>query len=210
MPQQSRKVLLENRANRANKFEQRRKELAASALEALAENGYANTSLRDIASKSGFSLGTLHYYFEDKVDLISYCTRVYKLDFIDAFNSLIDAANSLDELIDEFVKFTVQSVADNGETHRLWYDMKSQALFEPEFNDSVSEVDKLLEGIIDNLVAKAREFSGSEISMTVQQCYWVLDGFFQHYLRLHLLGEPSALKEYSQELHKFLSSVLRQ
>jgi hypothetical protein len=28
------------------------------------------------------SLGMLHYYFEDRSDLIIYCVRIYKQDFV--------------------------------------------------------------------------------------------------------------------------------
>ncbi|WP_460239897.1 TetR/AcrR family transcriptional regulator [Aurantivibrio infirmus] len=208
VPQQSRKVILEGRANRPNKFEERRRELAAAALEALAENGYANTSLRDIASKSGFSLGTLHYYFEDKVDLIAYCTRVYKLDFIEAFNTLIAEANTINALLEGFVQCSVRSVAEDSHTHRLWYDIKSQALFESEFNDSVKEVDLLLANMVNNLVTKAKALSNTNAQMSAQRAYWMLDGFFQYYLRAHLAGEAGALKKYEQDMRSFLQWLL--
>ncbi len=53
-------------------------QLAAAALQTLSELGYARTSLREIAQNSEFSHGVLHYYFTDKVDLITYCVRQYK------------------------------------------------------------------------------------------------------------------------------------
>src|SRR5882724_4138226 len=60
---------------RVDKFSARRIELAEAALETLAELGYARTSLREIAQKSEFTHGVLHYYFSDKVDLICCCVR---------------------------------------------------------------------------------------------------------------------------------------
>ena len=53
-----------------DKFAERRAQLADAALQTLAELGYARTSLREIAQNSQFSHGVLHYYFNDKVDLI--------------------------------------------------------------------------------------------------------------------------------------------
>ena len=58
-----------------DKVAQRRSELAAAALKTLAEQGYARTGLREIAANSEFSHGVLHYYFRDKVDLITHCVR---------------------------------------------------------------------------------------------------------------------------------------
>ena len=62
----------------AEKFAERRAELADAALQTLSELGYARTSLREIAQNSAFTHGVLHYYFEDKVDLILCGVRQYK------------------------------------------------------------------------------------------------------------------------------------
>ncbi len=67
-----------------DKFAERRDQLAAAALQTLAELGYANTSLRDIAQNSDFSHGVLHYYFADKFELITYCVRQYKAECVTA------------------------------------------------------------------------------------------------------------------------------
>ena len=61
----------------ADKFVERREQLARSALTTLAELGYARTSLREIAQNSEFSHGVVHYYFDDKLDLIIACVRLY-------------------------------------------------------------------------------------------------------------------------------------
>src|SRR5580698_7702400 len=62
----------------ADKYDQRRNELAESALRTLGERGYTRTSLREIATNSEFSHGVVHYYFADKLELIVYCVRYYK------------------------------------------------------------------------------------------------------------------------------------
>ena len=62
----------------AEKFNERRAELADAALQTLAELGYARTSVREIAQNSAFTHGVLHYYFNDKVDLILCSVRQYK------------------------------------------------------------------------------------------------------------------------------------
>src|SRR6185503_10037661 len=55
--------------SRVDKFEARRAELADATLATLGELGYARTSLREIAQKTEFSHGVLHYYFRDKNEL---------------------------------------------------------------------------------------------------------------------------------------------
>ena len=73
--------LADRKANKARKRENRKREIAQSAISALKLYGYARTTLRDIASQSEMSLGSLHYYFEDKDELLIYCVRQYKSEF---------------------------------------------------------------------------------------------------------------------------------
>src|SRR6201982_4208095 len=81
-----------------DKFAERRDQLAAAALQTLAELGYAKTSLRDIAQNSDFSHGVLHYYFADKFELITYCVRQYKAECVTRYDSIVATAGSAAEL----------------------------------------------------------------------------------------------------------------
>src|SRR5260370_7218894 len=84
--------------SRVDKFSARRIELAEAALETLAELGYARTSLREIAQKSAFTHGVLHYYFSDKVDLICCCVRHYRATSVTRSNPTTSPPNTLDDL----------------------------------------------------------------------------------------------------------------
>ena len=88
--------MLEGRA--VDKVAQRRSELAAAALKTLSELGYARTSLRDIAANSEFSHGVLHYYFRDKVDLITHCVREYKAQCVTRYDQVVATSSSASEL----------------------------------------------------------------------------------------------------------------
>ena len=61
----------------ADKYDERRNQLAESALQTLGELGYARTSLREIANNSEFSHGVVHYYFADKLELIVYLSLIH-------------------------------------------------------------------------------------------------------------------------------------
>src|ERR1700756_3674609 len=130
---------------RVDKFSARRVELAEAALETLAELGYARTSLREIAQKSEFTHGVLHYYFSDKVDLICCCVRHYKAKCVTRYDQITSAAQSRDELMKGFLEKLGETVRDEARMHRLWYDLRSQSLFEEAFRDDVAEIDKSLE-----------------------------------------------------------------
>jgi len=77
-----------------DKFNARRIELAEAALATLAELGYARTSLREIAQKSDFTHGVLHYYFSDKFDLICCSVRHYKAKCVTRYDQITATAKS--------------------------------------------------------------------------------------------------------------------
>ena len=81
---------------RVDKFEARRGELADATLQTLGELGFARTSLREIALKTAFSHGVLHYYFRDKVELITYCVRRYKEHCVTRYDEIVTEATSAD------------------------------------------------------------------------------------------------------------------
>src|ERR1700754_5150565 len=86
------------RRSPADKFEERRRELAVAALQTLGELGYARTSLREIAVNSPYSHGVVHYYFADKIELITYCVRQYKADCVTRYDDIVAEAQSAEEL----------------------------------------------------------------------------------------------------------------
>ena len=53
------------------KSEISRQQVLDAAIRALAERGYARTSVSDIAAQAGMSKGAVHYHFDSKADLIA-------------------------------------------------------------------------------------------------------------------------------------------
>ena len=80
------------RTAREQRVDERRTQLAQSALATLGELGYASTSLREIAQNSEFTHGVVHYYFADKVELIIHCVRLYKTQCVSRFDEIVVTA----------------------------------------------------------------------------------------------------------------------
>src|SRR3954451_23031912 len=104
---------------RIDKFEERRRELADAALQTLSELGYARTSLREIAQNSEFSHGVLHYYFRDKVELITHCVRQYKAECVTRYDQIIATAGSAGELRQDFAAAMADTLLQDAPMHRL-------------------------------------------------------------------------------------------
>jgi AcrR family transcriptional regulator len=176
-----------------DKFGRRRAQLANSALQTLAELGYARTSLREIAQNSEFSHGVLHYYFRDKVDLITYCVRQYKAECVTRYDQIVSGARSADELRRGFGEALADTLREDASMHRLWYDLRNQSLFEESFHADVLEIDKSIERMIWRIVSQFSELSATPLAVDSATAYAMFDGLFQQALFRHLAGDEHAI-----------------
>jgi AcrR family transcriptional regulator len=191
-----------------DKFGDRRRELAAAALRTLSELGYARTSLREIALNSPYSHGVLHYYFADKVELITFCVRQYKAECVQRYDRIVERSEPAGVLAADFGEALVTTLVDDAPMHRLWYDLRSQALYEASFRDDVLEIDATLERMIWQVVSRFAELRGAEVAMPPSWCYAMFDGLFQQALLRHLSGVESATGDLREGALQLLELVV--
>lgn len=170
-------------------------ELAQHAVATLAQLGYARTSLRDIAEQSGCSVGLIHYYFVDKIDLISFCVRTYKRDFVDALDEAMTTAPNPAAVAERFVGGLVDALEHDAQTHRLWYDIRTQALFDEQFHEVVDEIEQDLIAMIGRLLGHLRCRC-----VAPRAAYLSLDATFRYYLYRSLRSDPDAATQLREGL----------
>jgi AcrR family transcriptional regulator len=167
------------RVSGIDKIERRRVALAESALKTLGELGYARTSLREIANNSEFSHGVVHYYFRDKIDLISYCVRHYKTKCAQRYDEVVETAASADELAVGFLGKMMQTLVEETPMHRLWYDLRAQSMFEEQLRDEVTAIDQLLEQMIWRILTRYADLVGGTPAVDPPTAYALIDGLFE-------------------------------
>jgi AcrR family transcriptional regulator len=177
---------------KAARSAEKKRELALHALSSLAELGYARTNLRDVAQRSGASLGVIHYYFENKAELIACSIVLYKEGFAREVREVIAAHAMPQELASALAAFMEQTVIEQPGLHRLWYDVRAQAQFEPAFQACVQEVEQALQGIFDALFARLEAMQVPLSDADPLRLYIILDGWFRHFLQQHLAGDTGA------------------
>jgi len=190
-----------------DKFSARREELAEAALETLAELGYARTSLREIAQNSKFTHGVFHYYFSDKIELICFCVRYYKAKCVTRYDQVVATAQTRDALMAGFLEKLGETLRDEAPMHRLWYDLRAQALFEDAFRDDVTAIDTSLEAMIWRIASRFAELGDKTPAVSSGALYAVFDGLFQRYLLKHLSGDPKAIPTFLDEVKALLPIV---
>ena len=190
-----------------DKFAERRAQLADAALQTLAELGYARTSLREIAQKSQFSHGVLHYYFSDKEDLITHCVRQYEAACVTRYDEIVATVSSAAELKREFSAAMAQTLATDAPMHRLWYDLRNQSLFEESFRADVLEIDQRREEMIWRVISRYADFAGITVALSPAAAYAILDGLFQQALLHQLAGDENAASDLAANVVRVLESL---
>ncbi|MGV8875832.1 MAG: TetR/AcrR family transcriptional regulator [Rhodococcus sp. (in: high G+C Gram-positive bacteria)] len=196
---------IEERAR--NKFESKRTELAQATLHTLAELGYARTSLREIAQNSEFSHGVLHYYFTDKLDLITHAVRQYEAICVTRYDEVVANAIDATGLYADFEAKYFATLAEDAGIHRLWYDLRNQALFDDSFRTEVLEIEERRVDMIWRVVARYCELRGTTPSLDRTSAYVLLDGIFQRALLHHLAGKSAEIDSARAQLHSAFAMV---
>lgn len=177
----------------ADKFDARRDQLAESALKTLGELGYARTTLREIANNSTFSHGVVHYYFHDKLDLVIHSVRYYKARCVTRYDSVLANSMTADGLVEAFAAKLAETIREEAPMHRLWYDLRTQSMFEEQLREAVAVIDKTLEEMIWRVVSRYSELAGRAPALDSPLAYGMLDGLFQQALLAYVSGHAEVL-----------------
>ena len=173
----------------------RRDELAESALRTLGELGYARTSLREIAANSPFSHGVVHYYFRDKAELITYCVRSYKARCIARYDDIVAESTGAVELSARFADRLAETIVEEGAMHRLWYDLRTQSMFDEGLRPDVIAIDAALEAMVWRVVERHAQLADRPLTIDPGCAYAMLDGLFERALLGHTAGDPNTLPQ---------------
>ncbi|WP_218576968.1 TetR/AcrR family transcriptional regulator [Phytohabitans rumicis] len=193
---------------RVDKFEARRAELADATLATLGELGYARTSLREIAQKTEFSHGVLHYYFRDKIELITYCVRRYKAHCVTRYDEIVAEAGDPEVFASRFADALVVTMSEDTAMHRLWYDLRCQAMFDKALLPTVSDLDRQLEEMIWRVVSRYADLAATTPAVSSAAAYSVFDGLFENCLMRHSAGDSTAADRLRTEAGWLLARLM--
>ncbi|WP_307873192.1 TetR/AcrR family transcriptional regulator [Paractinoplanes ovalisporus] len=191
------------------KSDRRREELAESALTTLGAMGYARASLREIAGNSPFSHGVVHYYFQDKTELVIYSVRHYKRRCVTRYDAVVSDSTSPEELVEAFAAKLAQTIREEAPMHRLWYDLRTQSMFEPALRDAITEIDGTLEAMIWRVVDRYATLAGRPPSVGAPAAYGMLDGLFQQALLAYTAGGEPVLDGLATQVRVVLPLLVR-
>ncbi|NMO02551.1 TetR family transcriptional regulator [Gordonia sp. TBRC 11910] len=198
-----------DRFERVDKFQRRRGELADATLATLGELGYARTSLREIAQKTEFSHGVLHYYFKDKIELITFGVRRYKEHCVTRYDEAVATATDAPQLAAGFADALVDTLVVDTAMHRLWYDLRTQSAFEEALRPTVIDLDHQLQDMIWRVVVAYAKLRAATVAVDEFAAYTMFDGLFENCLIRYVSGDGSVVETLRGQAVWLLDAVCR-
>ena len=93
--------------------------------------------------------------------------------------------------------------------HRLWYDMRSQAMFEVALQPTVVDLDRQLEEMVWRVVTRHAELCDTEPAVPSVTAYSVFDGLFENSLIRHLAGDAGAAERLRTESVWLINTLMK-
>ena len=103
-----------------------------------------------------------------------------------------------------------ETLVDDAPMHRLWYDLRTQAMFDEVLRPDVLMIDATLEDMIRRVLSRYAELSGFPLVADSPTAYAMLDGVFERALLRHLAGQPEALDFLRERAVAMLPRLLAQ
>lgn len=128
---------------RRTKKDQKIDAILLSTIQLLAERGYADTSIADIASHAKVYKSLLHYYFKDKEDLVSKALASRSNTMIQPTKEALSNVESIEELVDGAIFFFKRDIEQNPDFFALifetWCTGRRSVRIRQEFNAGINQ-----------------------------------------------------------------------
>jgi len=147
------------RAGNAGTADQRREQMLRAALDVIAERGFAETRIADVAERAGTSPALVIYYFKTKDQLLTEAIRFSEDSWYETgmrrMAQIPTAAGKLEEL----VAMTTLPEADSypASSWALWLDLWAQSVHHPEVAGVRQKFDERWRDLICSLVVAGQE-----------------------------------------------------
>jgi AcrR family transcriptional regulator len=146
-------------ANNAGTADQRREQMLRAALDVIAERGYADSRIADVAERAGTSPALVIYYFKTKDQLLTEAIRFSEDTWYEAGTRRMADIPTAAGKLEEIVAMSCLPEADSEPTSSwaLWLDLWAQAVRHPEVAGVRQKFDERWRDLICSLVVTGQE-----------------------------------------------------
>ena len=157
----------------------RREEMLAAAAQLIAERGFSDTRISDVATRIGASPALVIYYFGTKDSLLTEALRWSERSFYAAVEEMLAVTPGLEDRIQNLVAWCLPEAHKLTAEWGLWFDLWVQAFRHPEVKKDRAELDQQWRDLVTRVVRAGIE-SGeiAEIDVESFAIMWtaLLDG----------------------------------
>jgi len=134
--------------------DQRRDQMLAAAAELIAERGFGDTRITDVAKRVGASPALVIYYFGTKDKLLTEALRYSEQAFYAVADELLATTSSMVPRLETLVRLTCipQSKNEIAGAWGLWFDLWAQAFRHPEVKKDRVELDQRWRSMVAQVV----------------------------------------------------------
>src|SRR6266702_6853025 len=175
-------VSMRVQANNAGTADQRREQMLRAALDVIAERGYAESRIADVAERAGTSPALVIYYFKTKDQLLTEAIRFSEDSWYEAgmrrMAQIPTAAGKLEEIV--AMSCLPEADSEPKSSWVLWLDLWAQAARNPELGGVRQKADERWRELIKSLVLagqEAGEFRAVDVVDFAICLSALLDGF---------------------------------
>jgi AcrR family transcriptional regulator len=135
----------------------RRDQMLAAASTLIAERGFSDTRIADVAQRVGASPALVIYYFGTKDSLLTEALRWSERSFYAATEEMLQSTEKLRDRLEILVEWTLVEDKQQDLTGDwgLWFDLWAQAFRHPEVKKDRAELDAQWRDLISRIVQEA-------------------------------------------------------
>ena len=130
----------------------RRDQMLAAAARLIAERGFSDTRIADVAARAGASPALVIYYFGTKDSLLTEALRWSERSFYAAVEEMLRETTALRARIENLVDACLPSSQDVPHDWGLWFDLWAQAFRHPEVKKDRVQLDEQWRALIARVV----------------------------------------------------------
>jgi AcrR family transcriptional regulator len=132
----------------------RRDQMLEAAAALIAERGFSDTRITDVARRVGASSALVVYYFGTKDKLLTEALRWSEISFYESVEAMLEATPKLRDRLETLVRMTCvpEREGEVPSAWGLWFDLWAQAFRHPQVSQDREELDNRWRDIIARVV----------------------------------------------------------
>jgi AcrR family transcriptional regulator len=150
----------------------RRDQMLLAAAHLIAERGFSDTRIADVAARVGASPALVIYYFGTKDSLLTEALRWSERSFYAAVEEMLQVTPSLRARIENLVEACLPESEDVPDDWGLWFDLWVQAFRHPEVKKDRAQLDEQWRALIARVVEAG--VAAEEIAKVDVQAFTVM------------------------------------